>query len=515
MVGRRSSVGSVLKIAQMRGNRPSGTTGCSSAQIRKSPPKKKRLLRHQIKARLHPRRRPAKSPAQPKLGKGRKRSARNLNTGRRMTYTRSQETRLKTCYCTFSGAVAKFPLKSSLRTGPAKAPKKPNLGWPNTSGAKAEERHPSGKRMCKGETLQPPLSEKPKELTSAGEIQRKSKPTTAGNRRYQAVSEYQFIYPEKSMFHLNGETGKQKLRTIYRRSQKQSKQTWTTPCPSDCNLARRGYPWNYRHKCPIGGTFLKDMQASLTLRGLSSLTCRINKLVLVSEKPPAAPPKAPPVLEGKQHPLQARCPPAFEQPYLSADAVQQPCSSPENQASSEGCLVDQGAIPDALVQENAPGFSSRACCAESPEPSPLLGKDCYAQGSDVAPGGKSQYVAYPENEDAAAPNELDLNINRNLEIARAESAIAVLRISQLLSSEDFGRETPLDLSFLTEGREPEHPCAALEESEGKLDGGFASQPCEGKGEACSLGGPPSRNSEPSGAGSWEPRTQDSLRSCSD
>lgn len=250
----------------------------------------------------------------------------------------------------------------------------------------------------------------------------------------------------------------------------------------------RGYPWNGRNpQCPFRGQLLKNLQGNLTLRGLSSLTCKIDQLVLVSETPPAGPPKAPPAPEGQQHPLQARYAPAFEQPYVTADAVQQPCSSPEDVVS----LAVPGRRPDALLQDNAAASSSRAGCARSPEASLVSGKDCYGPGSAATLGGNSPYAAYPEEEDAAS-DEPGLHTNHSLEIARAESAMALLRTRQLLSSEGFGRETPLDLSFATSR------CATSVE-----EGGFAAQACAGKGDARSQ----SRDSEP--------RTQDALRSCSD
>ncbi|XP_039183075.1 uncharacterized protein LOC120300743 isoform X2 [Crotalus tigris] len=134
----------------------------------------------------------------------------------------------------------------------------------------------------KGRTEQ---SEKPKDVSNSRENKRKIKyPNVVEKRKYQTVSEFQFVYPGKPNFHSPPENTKQNLRSIYQgkvdpKPQRSTQlSVWMPRCQWDTRKSQRGNA-TADANCPVGSDFLRRNPP----QALRSLTYKINKLILVND----------------------------------------------------------------------------------------------------------------------------------------------------------------------------------------------------------------------------------------
>ncbi|XP_053137782.1 uncharacterized protein LOC128338816 [Hemicordylus capensis] len=401
---------------------------CSSAQIVKQPRKKKHTPRPPIKTRHSQRR-----PPQQKVGPGRSCSSQGLNTGKspHRIAPQSQECRLKICYGNQEGSLAKLPPESKVGIVSPKMASKQSLGHSNSSRAKAKERTVSGKGVSKTEHPQPlPPPEKPGKLNNTIDNQssdRRVKPTAMEKRPYQTISEYQFIYPGKAVFHCTRETMKQRLRSIYLTNQKRLKQR-TSHAQGDVNKAQRANP-SADAKHPVDGGLLGTAPP-----GLPGLTYKINKLVLVSEKTRAPPENPPCTLAGNWHAAPPEHPLSPKRSAPQVNASQRSGAFPERKVRQEGHgAAEQRCDPDLYLQGitlNLP----HVCSPKTPRPRAMSAKDCYEKPPPPMFGEEDPNGASPGREDGVRSSP------RKTAVTHSRSAIVIPTASRFLSNESVSAE---------------------------------------------------------------------------
>ncbi|XP_061459908.1 uncharacterized protein LOC133373760 isoform X2 [Rhineura floridana] len=407
----------------------------SSAQIIKQPQKKKKkkkkthIQRRHIKSRRS-RRRQAKSIAKLKV-QGRSCSAKPLVYNR--IPPQSQESVLTTCCCSFMGAVVKLVPEPRAGSLPSK-----RMEQSNSAGLKAEERSLSSKRV-KSPGKNPNVS-------SLRETQRLEKPGPMEKRRYQAVSEYQFIYPGRSVYHCSRESANPQLRSIYTANARQSPFKLIHPsvripqCHQEINRAQWEKP-STDTKCPAGCEFLRSMPPRTLPCGLTSLTFRMDNLVLAGEKVEAVsgnPPASPAV---RQSVPQMQHPPPSEKAVPPAEAFLTCAARKGDKGWSTGLgyasdLFRRGGTRNTFVVP--PSHSG-----SPPRPRPVSAKDYYA-GFALSQmfGSKEGQNRKTSEEDDAAGNWPALSASGKAAMAHARSTIVIPTIGRYSSSESVDVEGP-------------------------------------------------------------------------
>ncbi|XP_077162782.1 uncharacterized protein LOC143822063 isoform X2 [Paroedura picta] len=368
------------------------STECSSAQIIRQPRIKKSIQKRQIKSRFS-RRRPISDTTHPKKHQGR---SQDSNSHKRLPVY-SQKKRLKIYYSSLTGRQAKFPAES--RTDPI-PPKISNKQGPsNSPGMKVEDRN-SCSNVCRTVNSQPSLTER-SGISCTKENQR-SKLTAVEKRRYQTVSEYQFIYPGKAMFYCTKESVKQQLRSIYlgpkgRKSLKPTHQSTQMPHSQRGKNETQWENTKTDASYPVGSGFLRSKCPSPSPHGLTSLMRKISKLSLVNEKEtesscaPAGLPCSP-QLQHQPPPLKSSLP---------AEISQRQSSSKGRRANPEGPRVEQEYSPDLSLQ-GARGNVLKASLANSTKPRPLSAKNCCERTLSRKPRGEdNQNRDSPKKEEDA------------------------------------------------------------------------------------------------------------------
>ncbi|XP_042335587.1 uncharacterized protein LOC121936936 isoform X2 [Sceloporus undulatus] len=417
------------KAAQIKEDNLTTAVEHSSAQIIKPPRKKKqaRKRRRRLKSwRLR------QQPGIPQL----------KVRGRRCTFQafiykrlppQSQVSKLKTCYCRLKNA--RKPSKAA------------DLGQSSSSDVPTDGKNLPGKE--KGEH-----SEKPGRVSNVQAKQRRSKkPGLMEKKRYQTVSEYQFVCPGKAVFHCTKESMKQRLRSIYlgKAYQKPQKPKHSLVRKSRCrrgiNNTRRG---NARAKaqCPVGSDFPKNVNPRIPPQGISNLTYQISKLMLASPESLPSMPAENQYLTHRQHQ------PALENTsLLAAEDLRMLSSIPARQGGKEGWNVNldynleshrQGSMKNALV--------SFAYSKNPPRPRPMSARECYTKAWHHLFGGEEKPNKEVSEKGDATESVLELSASSKAAIIQTRSAIIIPTITQYSSDESLTTEVPClnGTPFLTE-----------------------------------------------------------------
>ncbi|XP_053230437.1 uncharacterized protein LOC128406782 [Podarcis raffonei] len=389
--------GSLTKVAQ-KAKSKSTMVEPSSAQIIKQPrKKKKRIRRRRIKS----------------CGSQRQRTKRTSKLkvqGRSCSALRLPLQRQERCCC-FKGAIVNFTPEPKVEILPFK-------GQLNIPGVNAKEKDVPSKRV--------ESSEKRKNVISIRENPRLKQPSAVEKRQYQAVSEYQFIYPGKSVYYCTGKNENQQPGTLSTTNARHKQLIQNPQCQQETKKAQRGKA-STDAKCLIGGEFLRSMPLNTLPHGLASLTYKINKLVLVNKKAEA--------FSGENPASPAEQQPALEKAVPPADVFH---GYPARKGGKEGWSGDMGYDPDWFTQggaRNAP-TESHACPGSPPKLRPVSAKDCY-EGFSL-----TQLFSSREKWNGETFGEVDttgiqpgLGASRRAAITHARSAIVIPYISQDSSSE--------------------------------------------------------------------------------
>ncbi|KAG8141743.1 hypothetical protein E2320_006431 [Naja naja] len=278
-------------------------------------------------------------------------------------------------------------------------------------------------RTLRKERTEP--SEKPKDVSNSRENKRKIKyPNVVEKRKYQAVSEFQFVYPGKSHFQSPQENTKQNLRSIY-----QGKVEPKPPRSTQLSVWMPHNQWDIRKSqrgnatpdanCPVGSDFLRKNPA----QALRSLTYKINKLVLVNEHdlmPAQGAPSAPTVNSYfphlQHHPVSDKAGPLTE-------AFQR---SKRRSAKREDRVEQQ---PPAEAWSKLRGFP--APLRNSPRLRPVSAKEHHEKATDQMLARKRS-----PNEKLARKERGDRPGVDSEGIPQTKSAIIIPTVSRYLSSEN-------------------------------------------------------------------------------
>ncbi|XP_060106604.1 uncharacterized protein LOC132580015 [Heteronotia binoei] len=403
---------------------------CSSSQLIKQPWMKKSIQKRQLKSHFH-RRRPVNNTSQPKKGRGR---SQDSNSYKRMI-AYSPENRLKTYYSNRTGRQAKFPRESRVnRILPKTASKEEQS---NSPGLKLEDRNACSP-VCRTENPQPPLTERSR-VSSTREKQ-KSKLTAVEKRRYQTVSEYQFIYPGKTMFHFTKESAKQQLRSIYLGPRRQKLLKPTHP---STKMPRKRWEKNETQRentktdasCPIGSEFLRSKHPKAIPCRLTSLMFKINKLELIDEMETVSPC----ALAGLPHSpqLQRQAPPVKSS--FPAAALSRRGSPKERKTSPEGWPVELESSPD-LSPQGATGNALKASPASSTKARPLSAKDCSGKAPSKKSEGEGNQNGHSSKKEDVAESTLGVSTSSKGDVTQTTNTMSAFH--QLSSKENVEVEVP-------------------------------------------------------------------------
>ncbi|XP_034281206.1 uncharacterized protein LOC117670268 [Pantherophis guttatus] len=285
-------------------------------------------------------------------------------------------------------------------------------------------------------------SEKPKDVSNSRENKKKIKyPNVVEKRKYQTVSEFQFVYPGKSNFHSLQENTKQNLRSIY-----QAKVEPKPPRSTQLSCWMPHHQWDIRKSqrgnatpdanCPVGNDFLRKNPT----QALRSLTYKINKLVLVNENdlgPTRNTPSAPTVNSYFPH-LQHN--PVSEKTGPLTEAFQR---SKRRSAKREDRVEQQ---PPVEAWSKLRGFP--APLRNSPRLRPVSAKEHHEKATD-------QMLARKRNPNVKLAGKGRGDLNRpgvdTDGIPQTKSAIIIPTVSRYLSSENLSAKgTPLGWKTVTQ-----------------------------------------------------------------
>ncbi|XP_062815878.1 uncharacterized protein LOC103281115 isoform X2 [Anolis carolinensis] len=318
-----------------------------------------------------------------------------------------QVTKLKNCYRSWKAA----------RT----LPKAADLGQSHTSLVTTD-----GKKLPRKEKGE--HSAKPS-VSNLRENQRLQKNVPVEKKGYQTLSEYKFICPGNAIFQCTRQSVKQQLRSIYMGNTSQKVARSRHPSiriPRSqwgINNPQRRNP-TAEAKCPVGSDFPRNTNSRGIPLGVSSLTYRINKLLLTGPEGTAV----------NRYATHQRQQPAHEKATPEEECFEELSRSPR-QGEDENWRLDPGYNLE----------SRTATKARSQKPTrlrPVSAKESYRNAWHHLFGGEEdQGKEDPEKRDEEE-NTPKLSANSKAAIVQTRSAIVVPTIAPYTSEESLASEGP-------------------------------------------------------------------------
>nr|XP_020664825.1 uncharacterized protein LOC110087464 isoform X2 [Pogona vitticeps] len=313
--------------------------------------------------------------------------------------------------------------------------KKTDVGWSNSPDSPS-----TGRRFSRKGNVG--HSEQRRGFSSVQENQsRLRNPSPVAKRRYHSVSEYQFIYPGRAVFHYTKETVKQQLRSIYlgnaiqKPARNHPRPTQMPSSSWEINGSRRGN-LSSTTKCPVGREFLRSIPRGTLAQGLAGLTYKIQRLVLVSNTALAEPENPPPSPTVGRKASQGQGRPASAGAKPSAEAFQRlgGCLARKR---GHGWAVNQG-HPSEVQGKGAAGDVVTVDAQNSV--GLVSGKEGCKEASSRIYGGEDSKEEDLQREDAAR-SMLAVTTSSKLPATRTQQAVVIPTVTQYSSSDSENVET--------------------------------------------------------------------------